>query len=110
MISLQHSIEATVASWIESGDILSSKDINDGLCADFASSIAENLKCEIVGVYDLEDIGGIKGQVSKSFRMAVESDWVGHTALYHDGKFFDSETPSGVSRFEDLPVNQRAMN
>lgn len=109
-ISLSKSIEATVASWIESGDVLSSKEINDGLCADFASLIAVDGGCEIVGVYDFEDIDSIQGQVSESFKLAVENDWIGHTALYRAGLFFDSETPEGVSRFEDLPVNQRAMN
>lgn len=110
MSSLHRIIESTVNSWIGSGDVLSAKEINDGLCADFASSIAENKSCEIVGVYDSEDIDGIQGQVSDEFKLAVENDWIGHTALYRAGLFFDSETPDGINRFEDLPVNQRAMN
>ena len=110
MISLQQKIESTVISWIESGDVHSSKEINDGLCADFASSIADDEDCEIVGVYDSEDIDSIQGQISESFKLAVKNDWIGHTAIYRDGLFFDAEAPEGVSRFEDLSINQRAMN
>ena len=89
MISLRKRIESSVISWIETGDALNSKEFNKGLFADFASSIANDEGCEIVGIYDFEDIDVIQGQVSDNFKLAVENYWIGHTSHYRDGLFFE---------------------
>jgi hypothetical protein len=45
-MSLKEIIEETVASCIESSDVISSREVNDVFCADFASSIADNKELE----------------------------------------------------------------
>ncbi len=102
-------IEEAVASWIASGDADNAASINNGLCADFATVFTNVSGAEIVGVYDVDDLQSLRGGFTKEFCNAVRADWIGHTAILFHGKYFDSEAVNGVLRFEDLPVNQRAM-
>jgi len=106
---LSRIIQVTVQSWVQSGDASCASDINCGLCADFAHSISEQHTCNVVGVYDLDDLELLAGGFSSAFSQAVKDDLIGHTAVFHDGKFYDSETPNGVCMFEDLPINKRCM-
>ncbi|WP_196161808.1 hypothetical protein [Reinekea sp. G2M2-21] len=107
---IQQIISDKVADWIKTGEVRNAGEINEGLCADFASAIASQIQCMITGVYDVEDVDLLPCESSDSFKQAVSKDWIGHTALFFDGLFYDSESPLGVSKFEDLQVNQRAMN
>lgn len=103
-------IETLAADWVASGDVRTTQCINHGYCADFATDVWKATGADIAGVYDPEDLEGLAGGCSDQFKKAVEEQLIGHTAIFHDGKYYDSESPEGVTRFEELPVNQRAMN
>lgn len=96
--------------WSADADVGSIEEINYGLCADFANAIASVVpSVEIHGIYDESDVGCVPRGCSGKFMCAVKADLIGHTAVYFDGLFYDSEAPEGVRLFEQLPVCQRSM-
>lgn len=97
------------SEWLQS-EVESLSDINNGLCADFANAVAKiDGTYYIIGVYDLEDLNVLLGGYSPEFECAVSQGDIGHTALYREGKYYDAECSSGVTRFEKLPINIRAL-
>lgn len=94
-----------VTDWVRTGDVMMPRNINEGLCADFANVVHELFTdSEIIGVYDIDNLDGHTGPYSESFANAVQNDLIGHTALKYLGMFYDAEAINGVSRFEDLPI------
>jgi len=72
---ISQTIKNLAISWVSSGDAESPEAINNGLCADFASSIADTLcGVKIVGVYDTDDLYRILGGFSKEFELAVSNN------------------------------------
>ena len=97
------------SEWLQS-EVESLSEINNGLCADLANAVAKiDGTYDIVGVYDSEDLNALPGGYSPEFESAVSQGDIGHTALYREGKFYDAECSSGVPRFENLPINIRAL-
>ena len=95
----------TATDWVRTSDVVSLRDINEGLCADFANAVQELFPdAEIVGVYDTEDLDGNAGPYSEAFANAVKNDFIGHTALKYNGMFYDAEAHGGVTLFEELPI------
>lgn len=100
----------TATDWVRTGDVVMPRDINEGLCADFANAVKELFPdAEIVGIYDTDDLDRHAGPYSKVFANAVQSDLIGHTALKYQSMFYDAEAYDGVSRFEDLPICRAAL-
>lgn len=110
MITITSAILETTADWIRASDVENVREINEGLCADFANAIHKQFPdAVIVGVYDADDLNGIGGPYSKAFANAAKNDLIGHTALKYNGIFYDAEAHSGVARFEDLPICSAAL-
>lgn len=103
-------IDDLATSWIVSEGLQSVSDINSGLCADFANALTLIVpELEIVGIYDAHDLSELPGPASFNFKSAVYQDVVAHTAIVLSDRFYDAECPAGVTRFEDLPIVQRAL-
>ena len=91
--------------------------INNGLCADFANSLNNITKHSsmIVSIYDYEDL--FNACVDFDFKLPFDISPLekmdkfyfpfGHTFLFYEGKFFDSECIEGVYKIEDIPIIKR---
>lgn len=102
-------VQDLVDGWCEDG--LTPVEINNGYCADFANALEILVPGGTVqGVYEQEDLEYCFGGYSPEFKQAVIDGHIGHSAIMANGLFYDAEAPNGVPRFEDLPVNQRAIN
>ncbi|MDQ2077449.1 hypothetical protein [Marinimicrobium sp. ABcell2] len=109
-MGITETVRQLTESWLVDDDVRSVQDINNGLCADFANALADLIPfSEIHGIYDERDISEVPGEFSKEFREAVSAGMIGHTAIFIDGLFYDSEAPNGVPCFEQLPLCQRAF-
>lgn len=89
----------------------SPKDINGGLCADFADDIISRF-----GLSDGVAVWGEEVPVKhwSSYVQKIQ-DWFSHFAICHcfiwyRGKFYDSETPQGCDYPDQLLCYQRNIN
>lgn len=76
---------------------LSPKDINSGLCEDFALIVVKKMGGYKENLYELctEDFVDF-GELS------------GHVWIYYNGKHYDSECVNGVKNWKDLPFFKRS--
>lgn len=86
-------ILARVEAWIENG--FTAETINEGSCDDFAAEIADRVP-GAVAIWDFEQSGDTK----------TEFHYM-HCFVRYQGRFYDSETPSGVDDWLNLPTFQR---
>lgn len=74
-------------------------DINNGLCEDFAESIARKVKgAEVLGTFNFSNIDGEMIYKGKLVNLPIH-DWI-----KYKGKHYDAETPNGVTNFMDLKI------
>lgn len=84
-ITLPTRIRQLIDSWEETP-----KEINTGLCADFASALWEQDRT--LNITSDEDQDGLEYT---------------HTFIEHQGRFYDAETPDGVDDWRQLPIYAR---
>lgn len=73
-------------------------DINCGFCEEWSEIVRQKYK-ELTNRDDVEvlDPGNISGNDD-------DDSLMGHVFIRFNGKFYDAETPSGVPRWQDLPI------
>jgi hypothetical protein len=107
---LSKAIKKLSGSYLATAEVQSIREINEGLCADFATEVCDNVPCtRVVGVYDMESLNHSKFIHSTAFLRAVEDDLIGHTCILYKGMFYDAEAAEGVQTFEELPCIQRTL-
>lgn len=60
--------------------------INSGRCDEFAEEFAERVGGEV-----------------------MVDDYISHYFVKYNGRYYDSETPNGVTNYHDLPAAQRSF-
>lgn len=90
---IREAILANVKKWEENG--FTAETINEGSCDDFAAEIASTVP-GAVAVWDFEQSGDTK----------TEFHYM-HCFVRYQGRFYDSEMPSGVDHWMNLPTFQR---
>lgn len=99
-----------VNDFLKLEDLKNPKDINQGLCADFADYVLRktSFEIEIKGIYDYEDT--IEYTNKKSILKLAKEDIFGHTFVKYKEKYYDSESVNGVYNPFKLPIFKRAIN
>lgn len=90
---IREAILANVKKWEECG--FTAESINDGECDTFAREIADIVP-GAVAIWDFEQ----SGKTDDEFHYM-------HCFVRYQGRFYDSETPSGVDHWMNLPIFQK---
>ena len=93
--TLPEVIKIILDEWIQTKDITTAMEINNGGCEDFAKEVMSyfNGDCELI----------CTESVSENF-FAGSADEPGHYWILYKDKHYDSECPDGVSDWMDLPI------
>lgn len=87
-------ISEFIKAWIEARGI-SAYDVNSGECENFAQDLQKTLP-------------GSRLQYIEEFFEFASRDWPGgHIWVLYEGRLYDSESPTGVTQWSELPFYQR---
>lgn len=115
--NIQKKFKKILEEYLRDGEIIES--INNGLCADFANSLEKIIGQDsiIVSIYGYEDLYDACSDFNFNFNPSFDIKPIekmdkfyfpfGHTFLYYEGKFYDSECIEGVYKIEDIPTIKR---
>lgn len=84
------------------------KDINNGLCEVLSDRVSALFDVEIFSIYSIDECDEL-GVEDEALRAAAIEGFAGHTFIYSNGKYFDSEAQEGVLEIHQLPSFMRAI-
>lgn len=114
-------INATLKEWIGEGRVADARQVNNGLCEDFAVQVRQSPWHVVNGLFAIKILHSEEFKRNGRWDMAVLEHWgielpkglhavTGeHTFLHFADLFFDSECPQGTPNFFDLPFFQRYL-
>ena len=104
-------IEQAVTEWLKAPETPTAQDICSGWCCDFADPIYfayRDKGVEIMALDSVEDAVAFCID-SPAVLEALRVGFLSHTFLRYVGKYYDAETPEGVSHPLLLPTYSRAL-
>lgn len=103
---VQRTIRELVAE--ANADGVSAREINAGLCADFQDVVWRRLgQPDWIETVDDENLRRAEENIADGDRERETARWYSHTFIRVDGLYYDSECPSGVAAWRDLPCFKR---
>lgn len=121
-MTITNIILETVDIFINKYNLTNARDINNGLCVDFADEVSsvddsfEGISIDfflVDGWNGCEDDEWDEDMLSEYNLKPVNIDFeklVYHVFIYDGSKFYDSECIEGATSFLDLPIYKRILN